>query len=317
MPRRFLILPPITIDEVVFASGAFAEFVKKHRDPLLTLAYESRAGEDIFENLGNVEFIFRNRRSNLRSSRFWFPLLKKTCLKLWHKIVILNTVTFPLCLILRLRTIIAKSNSCPSHIHKVHYYTQKLTGSKKPIAPFLPIDERHRTKAKELFPSQGEGLILCPTSDGFVYDWPVEHYISLVQALIGKGGGMEGASVFLIGNPVDRQNILYLLDAIPKAQRFDCYGRGHDLLTLAACMERGRLIVGGDNGYLHLGAATYKAPTLGLYGPSSEKHQGPWGSHAHIMRPDVEYGAWDFLRHSMAMLRPEDVLKKVEEILLK
>ena len=49
-----------------------------------------------------------------------------------------------------------------------------------------------------------------------------------------------------------------------------------DILLLAACLERARMVLGPDSGPLHLAAAV-GAPTLSLFGPADPVEFGPWG----------------------------------------
>ncbi len=57
-------------------------------------------------------------------------------------------------------------------------------------------------------------------------------------------------------------------------------GRLLDLQALSACLDRASLLVTLDTGPLHMGAAL-KTPTVALFGPSSPRSTGPWGSGVH------------------------------------
>ena len=46
--------------------------------------------------------------------------------------------------------------------------------------------------------------------------------------------------------------------------------------------------VGNDSGLMHIAAAS-GVPTLGLFGPSREKHYAPWGDHTAVVRTKLSY----------------------------
>ncbi len=56
-------------------------------------------------------------------------------------------------------------------------------------------------------------------------------------------------------------------------------------MTLAACLAGCRLVIANDSGLMHLAAAA-GAPTLGLFGPSRERHYAPRGLTAAWVRTD-------------------------------
>jgi len=55
------------------------------------------------------------------------------------------------------------------------------------------------------------------------------------------------------------------------------------LATVAAVIARAALYVGNDSGLMHVAAAA-GVPTLGLFGPSDDRHFRPWGAHAAFVR---------------------------------
>ena len=65
------------------------------------------------------------------------------------------------------------------------------------------------------------------------------------------------------------------------------------------------MFIGNDSGLMHLAAAS-GIPTLGLFGPSPERHYGPWGAHAAVVRTVQSYeeliGAPDFDHRRSATL---------------
>jgi ADP-heptose:LPS heptosyltransferase len=50
------------------------------------------------------------------------------------------------------------------------------------------------------------------------------------------------------------------------------------IIEMIALFRRATLVVGGDTGPVHV-AAVLGVPTIGLYGPTSARRNGPYGSH--------------------------------------
>ena len=87
---------------------------------------------------------------------------------------------------------------------------------------------------------------------------------------------------------------------------------------LIALLRRSRLMVGPDTGPVHL-AAALGVPTVGLFGPTDPRRNGPYGARYKSLRPD---GALTSHRHSarsaelMAQIHPNQVLEAIHELLL-
>ena len=91
-----------------------------------------------------------------------------------------------------------------------------------------------------------------------------------------------------------------------------------DVQGLIALLRRSRLMVGPDTGPVHL-AAALGVPTVGLFGPTDPRRNGPYGARYKSLRPD---GALTSHRHSarsaelMAQIHPNQVLEAIHELLL-
>jgi len=93
---------------------------------------------------------------------------------------------------------------------------------------------------------------------------------------------LAGARILVAAAPSERAQVAPLLDALPPERRIDLTDAA-ELLDVAACLARARLFIGNDSGLMHIAAAV-GAPTLGLFGPSSERRYGPWGPRAAFVR---------------------------------
>ncbi len=164
--------------------------------------------------------------------------------------------------------------------HKVMEHAVAL-GISPPPAPCIWLDEAAQNDAEHIIPADRPILALGPAANWACKQWPIEYFAQLAQRLSKSGGLLEGASVLVIADEKEREQILPLLQSIPDNNRIELLGR--ELAVVAACLKRATLFVGNDSGLMHLSAAV-GAKTLGLFGPGYEDIYGPWGMHCASVR---------------------------------
>ncbi len=110
-----------------------------------------------------------------------------------------------------------------------------------------------------------------PTSRWFFKTWPAEKFAELILQL-----GKQGDRVVLTAAPTaDEREMIVAIKTHLKAPVVDLTG-ALSLKELAALTARARAFVGVDSAPMHI-AAAMQTPTVALFGPSGEKHWGPWG----------------------------------------
>jgi heptosyltransferase III len=110
-----------------------------------------------------------------------------------------------------------------------------------------------------------------PTSRWFFKTWPAEKFAELILRL-----GKQGERVVLTAAPTaDERAMVAAIKTHLKAPIVDLTGE-LNLKELAALTARARAFVGVDSAPMHM-AAAMQTPTIALFGPSGEKHWGPWG----------------------------------------
>ena len=112
-------------------------------------------------------------------------------------------------------------------------------------------------------------VALVPCSRWPTKNWPSHHFAEVGQCL-----AMEGAEIFLMGSPADRQVCSELERAIPGA--VNLCGKT-DLVTLGGTIQAMDLVVSVDTGPMHIAAAC-GVPVLALFGATDAKRTGPYGS---------------------------------------
>jgi len=150
-----------------------------------------------------------------------------------------------------------------------------------PPSPHIWLDEKAEQEATRLLPAARPLFALGPAANWPCKQWPIERFAALAQKLTADSGPLPSASMLIIADAHERQQIVPLIESIPAGKCVEIIGR--DLLTVAACLKHCRLFVGNDSGLMHV-AAAMGTPTLGLFGPGYEEIYGPWGAHGAVIR---------------------------------
>jgi ADP-heptose:LPS heptosyltransferase len=149
-----------------------------------------------------------------------------------------------------------------------------------PVFP-IPVDAAAAARAARLFAQeelkpQTPLVVLNPGSGGTGKRWAIEAYRRLgdelnlrlgARILVGWGPGEE---------PLARaiEHGLRVPPVIPPAT---------SIPDMVALLRRAALVVGSDTGPIHV-AAALGVPTLGLYGPTSARRNGPYGARTAVVQ---------------------------------
>lgn len=149
-----------------------------------------------------------------------------------------------------------------------------------PVVDFAPF-------AAGDFPALRRNIVLLPGAGKANKQWPVERFRELARrlgerAVVVWGPGEEERAVAVNGRMAPRTN----------------------LRELASILRHASLVIGGDTGPLHL-AAALGTPVIGLYGPTSERRNGPYG------QLDRCISAFH-LSKSMETISVDDVLRMIQ-----
>lgn len=110
-------------------------------------------------------------------------------------------------------------------------------------------------------------VVLLPSTRGRRKQWPPRRYAELARRL-----AAAGRLVVMAGGPADGD----VFRAIASQEAgLEAYAPP-EVGDLAALLARAALVVGNDTGPLHLAAAA-GVPTIGLFGPTSGRRNGPYG----------------------------------------
>ena len=269
---RILFITSTRIGDAVLSSGLLAHLIDTYPDARITVAC-GPIPADLFRDVPGLEAIHIMTKE--RSGGHWLKLWMASVGTVWDLVIDLRSSAISWLVPTKKRFVYRKADA-----HRVVAAGQVLN-LPEPPAPKIFAGPEVRAKAKDIV-GDGPVLAIGPTANWIGKAWPIDRFQRLVQTLTASGGVLEGAKVLVLGAPHERHMVGSLLDSIPPGQLIDQVGRA-DLLTVYACLERCHFYVGNDSGLMHLAAAA-GIPTLGLFGPSNERHYRPWGPLARAAR---------------------------------
>jgi ADP-heptose:LPS heptosyltransferase len=172
-------------------------------------------------------------------------------------------------------------------VHKVVEAARVLKVEGEPPAPYLFTSPEVEAEAEALTAGEGPILALAPAANWLGKTWPLERFAQAAIQLLDADGPLAGARLMVLGGPEDAHVVQALRHVVPKDRFIDLVGKV-DLLTTYASLKHARLFLGNDSGLMHLAAAA-GAPTVGLFGPSDERHYAPWGPKTRTVRGPRSY----------------------------
>ena len=141
--------------------------------------------------------------------------------------------------------------------------------------------------------------------------WGAKRWLPERYAAVAAGLKDRGLTVLVNAGPGEEslaRPIVAASAAIPVAAT---------LAQLMALTRRVALAIGGDTGPLHLAAALGR-PVVGIYGPTDPSRNGPYGTHARILRSPGsrrDHTRRDAPEAGLLTIAPEDVLRAADELL--
>lgn len=145
------------------------------------------------------------------------------------------------------------------------------------LADYWHLKPTNSEKVPALIDTKRFRLIIHPGSNGHAREWPLAHYIQLINELSTKQ-----YQILITGGPKERQRLTPLLEACPQAE--DWVGK-LSLAQLTTLIANSHAILAASTGPIHI-ASALKVFALGLYAP--KKSMGPqrWrplGKQAHFL----------------------------------
>ncbi len=266
-----LFISSTRIGDAVLSTGLLDHLIQENPGARVTVACGSLAAP-LFRETPNLERIIVLNKMIL--SLHWLGLAAAVGLRRWDVLVDLRNS--PMFYVLRAKRRWRMGPRPKEPVHIVERLAAIFGLQDNPPSPHLWTGTEQDALAKQLIPDGSPVLAIGPTASWRAKTWRAENFADLTERLTMPDGILPGARVAFFGRSDERPNALSLMENTPTDRRIDLMGR-LDLLQVYACLKRCALYVGNDSGLMHLAAAS-GIPTLGLFGPSSEKLYHPWGS---------------------------------------
>jgi ADP-heptose:LPS heptosyltransferase len=147
----------------------------------------------------------------------------------------------------------------------------------------LPDDARERAASLLSGAPVGRPLVVVHGGGGReIKQWNLDRFADVATRL----ARTFRATIALSGNAEDRGVVETLKTHLGAGvASVDLCGRA-DLVTLAAVLDRSRLLITGDTGPMHL-AAALDVPLVAVFGPSDPRRWGPFSDRARVVRADL------------------------------
>ena len=279
---RILFVTGTRIGDAILSTGVLAHLVARHPSARFTVACGPLAAP-LFAAVPRLDAVIQMAKR--KGGGHWFDLWRHAVLRPWSLVVDLRGSVLSYLVLARARRVkTAKADGR----HVVEQLAAAARLAEVP-APRLWTTPEHWAAAERLVPPGPPVLALGPLANWRGKEWPLERFAELARRLVGATGPLAGGRVAVFGTPEDKARAAALFAALPSGRVIDLMG-GIDLLVAHECLRRAALFVGNDSGTMHLAAAS-GVPTLGLFGPSKDRHYRPWGPHGAVVRTPESFEA--------------------------
>ncbi|MBI3514133.1 MAG: glycosyltransferase family 9 protein [Proteobacteria bacterium] len=277
---NLLFVTSTRIGDAVLSTGLLDHLIRRHAGVRVTVACGAAAAP-LFAALPGLERVLpMDKRPGLAH---WVQLWLATATQRWDVVVDLRGSALAWLLRADTRHVWRKPSG---EAHRVVQLARVL-GLDAPPAPRVWLEPAHHAAARRIVPDGDAVLALGPSTSWPGKQWPLERFATLAQRLTARDGLLPDARIAVFAAADERAATAPLLAALPRERTIDAIGAG-GLLEIAAALQRCRFYIGNDSGLMHLAAAS-GVPTLGLFGPSDDRHYAPWGAQGAVARTPLSY----------------------------
>ncbi|HEV2532593.1 glycosyltransferase family 9 protein [Phenylobacterium sp.] len=273
-----LFITATRIGDAVLSSG----LIKRLHDEIPQASFTIVAGPvaaPLFMEVPNLDEVIVFAKA--KDGRHWFDLWRKVRKRRWGLVVDMRGSGVSRFLSAKRRAIYHRPAGPVTH--KVLEAARVLRIEDDPAPPHIFTSPSIEAYADELTAGTGPILALAPAANWVGKTWPLERFSQVaIRLLRNRGAALENGRLMVLGGRGEANLGRDLKEVVQRGKLIDIAGKV-DLLTAYACLKRARLFIGNDSGTMHLAAAA-GIPTLGLFGPSDERHYAPWGETARTVR---------------------------------
>jgi len=279
---RILFITSNRLGDAVLSTGVLARMIEDYPGAKVTIVC-GPVPAGLFDGVPGLESVVVLEKK--KYSLHWWKMWRHGILKLWDVIVDLRNA--PLSYALPAKRQIHLGRAGKLDIHRVAAMASIIKAQNNPPDPKLWTLPEHKLDAQNLIVGDGPVLAIGPTANWSGKTWPAERFSQLALRLTDKDGILPGARIAVIAHSSESALAQRVLEGLPKDRTINLVG-DTPLLSVYACLQRADFYVGNDSGLMHMAAAS-GTPTIGLFGPSREKHYAPWGPKCRAVRGPKSY----------------------------
>jgi len=207
-------------------------------------------------------------------------------------------------------------------VHNVEFNLDSLRALDIPIVSkklYLPVNVVHKEFADEFFNSNGlfskKVIGISKTGGWESKRYKAEDYTKLMDIL---NEIYDVNFILFWGNQKEKENCEMIRDSVKKRNAYLI--PDSPIRYLAAIIEKCDIVIGNDSGPLHI-AVSMNVPTLGIYGPTNPKLQGPFGDkNLSIVNENIDCLYCNLLECNignicMTELSKDLIIEKVKELI--
>jgi ADP-heptose:LPS heptosyltransferase len=280
--KNILFITATRIGDAVLSTGILAHLAARYPDCRITVAC-GEVPAPLFAAMPNVVRVIPLRK--FAGFGHWVLLWLRSVLCRWYLVVDLRGTALAWFLP-TMRRRIFRGKRRTTTLHRLQEIAHVLRLDEPPL-PHLEVSPKAREAAQGLVPEGEFVLGIGPTANWIGKQWSSENFVELIAGLTAADGLFPGARVALFGAENERAAATSVIESVPPERRLDLMG-GVNLPTAYACLERCDFYIGNDSGLMHMAAAA-GMPTLGLFGPSQDRHYAPSGPRAAVIRTRESY----------------------------
>ncbi|MCM8791800.1 MAG: lipopolysaccharide heptosyltransferase II [Candidatus Omnitrophica bacterium] len=318
MATKILFITLSNIGDAVLTLPVLDKLKESFTPCLITVVASPRSFEVFKDNPYIERVIIYNKKWSLRKKVDLFFELKK---QRFNIVVDVRNSLYGLLLPVKFRTSLFRFN--PQYIkHKKYehlYLIRKiipdfLKETKQKIFYIKEEDNRYIEELLQIYnlTLKDKIVVIASGAKSYLKLWPKENYVTLINEL------KKNFKVFLVG---DKDDILinnYIFEKT-KDNVYDLTGKT-SLGQLASLLKRSALLISNDSAVMHL-ASYLDIPTVAIFGPTDEEKYRPWSKNYRVVKKEIFCRPCNKAQcrfknlNCMKLIKPQDVLRAVEEIL--
>ncbi|MBA4417206.1 MAG: lipopolysaccharide heptosyltransferase II [Syntrophus sp. (in: bacteria)] len=177
----------------------------------------------------------------------------------------------------------------------------------------VTADEEQRFDERHLDINRPYGVFIAGAQYGPSKRWPDTHFSELADMVVQK----TGMDVYILPGKSETAIAQGIREGAKEKDRV--HVKDLDIRELKVCISRASVVVSNDTGPRHI-AAALSVPTVVLLGPMDERYTQYPNFHTHLALKDLpcrpcNKKTCDRDHECLKGIKPEDVFKKVEDIL--